>query len=92
VEEGKRNASALYELALKTGRDYRAGDPLSFYVTGTRKNVTVYESCKLASQWDAANPDENVAYYKAKLEELYEKFKVYFSRPEPPVQGVLNLS
>ncbi len=53
VEEGKRNPSALYELALKAGRDYRAGDPLSFYVIGTRKNVTVYESCKLASQWDS---------------------------------------
>ena len=91
VEEGKRNASALYELALKSGRNYRAGDPLSFYVTGTRKNVTVYESCKLASQWDSTHPDENVAYYKAKLEELYDKFRVYFSHPEPPVQGVLNL-
>ena len=91
VEEGKRNPSALYELALKSGRDYRAGDPLSFYVTGTMKNVTVYESCKLASQWDAAHPDENVAYYKAKLEELYEKFRVYLSHPGLPVQGVLNL-
>ena len=92
VEEGKRNPSALYELALKAGRDYRAGDPLSFYVTGTRKNVTVYESCKLASQWDANRPDENVAYYKSKLEELYDKFRAYLSNPEPPVQGVLNLS
>jgi DNA polymerase elongation subunit (family B) len=91
VEQGKRNPSALYELALKTGRDYRAGDPLSFYVTGARKNVTVYESCKLASQWDAANPDENVAYYKAKLEELYEKFRIYLSHPDPPAQGMLNL-
>jgi DNA polymerase, archaea type len=91
VEQGKRNPSALYELALKSGREYRAGDPLSYYVTGTRRNVTVYECCKLASQWDPARPDENVAYYKAKLEELYEKFKVYRSYPEPPVQGVLNL-
>lgn len=91
VEQGKRNPSALYELALKAGRDYRAGDPVSYYVTGTKKNVTVYESCKLASQWDAAHPDENVAYYKAKLEELFEKFKPYWSDPEPPRQGVLNL-
>jgi DNA polymerase elongation subunit (family B) len=91
VEQGKRNPSALYELALKTGRDYRAGDPLPYYVTGTKKNVTVYESCKLASQWDPARPDENVAYYKSKLEELYEKFRSYWSDPEPPRQGVLNL-
>jgi DNA polymerase elongation subunit (family B) len=91
VEEGKRNPSALYELALKANRDYRAGDPLSFYVIGNRKNVTVYDSCKLASQWDATRPDENVAYYRSKLEELYDKFRVYFPHPEPPVQGMLNL-
>src|SRR5262245_49508492 len=90
VEQEKRNPSALYELALKSGRDYRAGDPLSYYVTGVRKNVTVYECCKLASQWNAARPDENTAYYKAKLEELYEKFKVYLPHQEPPRQGVLS--
>ena len=48
-----------------------------------------------AASWPASgiatHPDENVAYYKAKLEELYDKFRVYFSHPEPPVQGVLNL-
>ena len=90
VEEEKRNPSALYELALKSGRDYRAGDPLSYYVTGVRKNVTVYESCKLASQWNPTHPDENTAYYKAKLEELYDKFKVYLPHQEPPRQGVLS--
>ena len=56
-----------------------------------KKNVTPYERFKLASEWDAAHPDENVAYYKAKLEELYEKFRVDWSNPEPTAQGVLNL-
>lgn len=91
VKEGKRNPSALYELALKSGRQYQAGDQLSYYVTGGKRNVTAYENCKLASQWDPNHPDENVAYYKAKLEELYDKFRGYLPNPEPPAQGVLDL-
>jgi DNA polymerase elongation subunit (family B) len=91
VKEGKRNPAALYELAVQSGRAYQPGDQLSYYVTGTRKNVTAYENCKLATQWDRANPDENTAYYKAKLEELYEKFKAYLPESAPPAQGVLPL-
>ena len=75
VWEKKRNPAALYELALKSGREYQAGDQISYYVTGTKKNVKVYEACKLASQWDLAQPDENVAYYQAKLRELFGKFE-----------------
>jgi DNA polymerase I len=91
VKAGKRNPSALYELALKSGREYQAGDQLSYYVTGSRKNVIAYENCRLASQWDPSHPDENVAYYRTKLEELYEKFKAYLPDTEPPAQGVLKL-
>ena len=84
-----RNPSALYELALRSGRNYQAGDQLSYYVTGTRKSVTAYENCKLASQWDQNQPDENVAYYKSKLEELMEKFREFL--PNPPESGQLIL-
>jgi DNA polymerase elongation subunit (family B) len=70
----KRNRSAVYELALRSGRDYRAGDQLSYYVTGDKKSVAVYENAKLASEWDPGKRDENVPYYLAKLDALYEKF------------------
>ncbi len=91
VKEGKRNAAALYELALRSGRQYQAGDQLSYYVTGTKRNVTAYENCKLASQWDPTQPDENVAYYKAKLEELLEKFKEFLPNPPEAAQLTLRL-
>ena len=65
---------APYELALQADKAYRAGDQVSYYVTGTRKNVAVYESAKLVSDWDPSQRDENVAYYQAKLDALYEKF------------------
>jgi len=71
----KRNPAAPYELALKADRPYQPGDQISYYVTGTIAKVKINENCKLASEWNPDNPDENVEYYKAKLKELYEKFK-----------------
>jgi DNA polymerase I len=71
----KRNPAAPYELALKADRPYQPGDQISYYVTGTKAKVKINENCKLASEWNPDNPDENVEYYKAKLKELYEKFK-----------------
>ena len=75
VEAKKRNPAATYELALASGRPYRAGDQVSYYVTGKAKRVRVYENCKFTSDYDPNNPDENVAYYQAKLLNLLKKFK-----------------
>lgn len=87
VAARKRNPSATYELALASGRHYRAGDQVSYYVTGTKKTVRVYENCKLASDYDPENPDVNVEYYVAKLEELYKKFQEFL--PGTPLQESL---
>jgi DNA polymerase, archaea type len=77
VKAKKRNAAAPYELALKAERPYQPGDQISYYVTGAKGKVKISENCKLASQWDANHPDENVEHYKAKLEDLYEKFRPF---------------
>jgi DNA polymerase I len=77
VRDKKRNPAALYELAIQSGRSYQPGDQISYYVAGTGKRVKVHEAAKLASQWDRHHPDENVEYYKAKLLELYKKFKPF---------------
>lgn len=77
IKTKKRNAAASYELALKAGRRYQPGDQICYYVTGTKAKVKISENCKLASAWDAAKPDENVEHYKAKLKELYEKFRPF---------------
>jgi DNA polymerase I len=77
VRDKKRNPAALYELAIQSGRSYQPGDQISYYVAGTGKRVKVHETAKLASQWDRRYPDENVEYYKAKLLELYKKFKPF---------------
>jgi len=74
IQKGGRGRNAAYELALRSGRDYRAGDQVSYYVTGTKKSVPVHSSAKLVSEWDPKNRDENTAYYLAKLDALCKKF------------------
>jgi DNA polymerase elongation subunit (family B) len=86
VGRSGRGRNAAYELALRSGREYRAGDAVSYYVTGSKKNVAVHESARLVSEWDPARRDENVAFYLAKLEALCEKFGV-----APDAQGELGL-
>ena len=69
-----RNRAAAYELALASGRNYRPGDQISYYITGAGKKVAAYESAKLASNFDPQNRDENIDYYVAKLDDLAKKF------------------
>ena len=69
-----RGRNAAYELALRSGRDYRAGDQVSYYVTGDKKSVPVHAAARLVSEWNPVERDENVPYYLAKVEALYDKF------------------
>ncbi len=75
LQAGTRNVGAAYELALASARSYQPGDQVSYYVTGEGKRISVNEAAKLAGEWSEAAPDENTAYYVAKLQELYEKFR-----------------
>jgi DNA polymerase, archaea type len=76
----RRNISASYELALKDTRPYLSGDQISYYITGWSKKIKVNEAAKMAAEYDPQNPDENVAYYLAKLADLYEKFRPFAER------------
>lgn len=73
IEKKSRARDAAYELALRSQREYRAGDQLTFYVTGEKKSVQVYQYAKLVSEADPAVRDENIAYYLAKLDALFTK-------------------
>ena len=63
---------------------HQPGDQISYYVTGTKAKVKISENCKLATQWNRQDPDENVEHYKAKLNELYEKFKPWIEFDNSP--------
>jgi len=80
IGASSRNRSAAFELAIKSGRAYQAGDQVSYYVTGVKKKVTAYENARLASEWSPDVRDENVEFYAGKLEELAKKFEEFIPR------------
>jgi DNA polymerase, archaea type len=84
-----RNRAAAYELALASGRTYKPGEQISYYIKATPKKVAAYEAAKLASDFDPQNRDENVDYYVAKLDELVKKFGSV--APAEPKQETLLL-
>lgn len=75
LASGSSRRSAPYELVLESDADYRAGDKVRFYVTGTKAKLPVVGNSKLLENADPANRDENIAYYLAKLDALYAQFK-----------------
>jgi DNA polymerase I len=82
VRLGRRNPSAAFEIALATQRTYRAGDPISYYVSGSNKDAVAYENCHPASAFDPEHPDINVAYYIEKLRHLKKRFEPFL--PQEP--------
>lgn len=82
VKAGRRPRAAAYELALRlreAGQPVRKGDRITYYITGTHPNVAAFEHCRLAEEWDPANPDENAAYYLRRLDEFARKFEPFFT-------------
>ncbi len=71
-----RNRAAAYELALASGRAYKPGDQVSYYIKSTPKKVPAYEAARLATDY------ENVDYYVAKLDDLVKKFGSIIPAPE----------
>ena len=86
-----RNRAAAYELALASGRNYKPGDQISYYIKATPKKVAAYEAAKLATDFDPQNRDENVDYYVAKLDDLVKKFAGVTAAASAPKQESLAL-
>ncbi len=86
-----RNRAAAYELALASGRNYRPGDQISYYIKATPKKVAAYEAAKPASEFDPENRDENIDYYVAKLDDLMKKFSGLTKTASTPKQENLAL-
>ena len=86
-----RNRAAAYELALASGRNYKPGDQISYYIKATPKKVPAYEAAKPASEFDPKNRDENIDYYVAKLDELAKKFSSLTVITSSPKQETLAL-
>ncbi len=82
LANGKGRRSAAYELAAKSGLDFKQGDKVAFYVTGGKKRVSVVENSKLLSDAPRDSRDENSEFYLAKLDDLAAKFAEFLPREE----------
>jgi DNA polymerase, archaea type len=82
IAQGGRNRAAVYELALAGRRNYRAGDIISYYVTGEKATVTVYDHCELLENFDSERSNLNIKYYLKKLKATFQKFDPILSKTE----------
>lgn len=77
VQGGKRNRAAVYELALQTPDRWQPGDSISYYVTGSSKQVAVHEQCRLIQDFDPNRPDINVPWYAERLYLLFRRLEPF---------------
>ena len=82
IAKGGRNRAAVYELALASERDYRAGESITYYVTGNKASVTAYSNCKSIADFDPENSDVNIKYYLKKLKATFKNFDAILSLEE----------
>ena len=82
LRSGKRNRSAAFEIALASGKPYRAGDRVNYYVAGSGRDATAYEQCRAVTSFDPAHPDINVLYYIEKLRHVQKRFEPFL--PQEP--------
>ena len=80
VQAGKRNPSAAFEIAKTAERLYRAGDQVSYYISGSARDTVAYESCRPVQQFNPTRPDVNTAYYIEKLRHLKKRFDPYLPK------------
>ncbi len=86
---GGRNKAAAYEVALAAKRELRAGDQVSYYITGDKATVKAFEAAKPIRQYDPANPDYNIKFYVKKLADTYRKVQS-FLQPEADQDGLFE--
>jgi DNA polymerase elongation subunit (family B) len=84
VRQGKKNRSAAYEIALQSSHAFRAGDQITYYISGRGKGVVSYENCRPVSSYDPDRPDVNLEFYEEKLRQAKKKFAA-FSEPDNPL-------
>lgn len=80
VQAGKRNPSAAFEIARNAERLYRAGDQVSYYISGAGKETVAYQSCRPIEEFNPARPDVNIPYYIEKLRHLKKRFDPYLPK------------
>lgn len=82
LRSGTRNRSAAFEIASASGRLHRAGDRISYYVSGSGGDATAYEQCRPVAAFNSEHPDINFNYYIEKLRHVKKRFEPFL--PQEP--------
>jgi len=80
IAAGQIPPSPALEAAVRSSLFVKTNTKLSYYVSGTETDVNLARSSRLAEDWDPLKPDENIAYYLAKLHETVNKFREFFEQ------------
>ena len=75
---GTITASPAMEAAVRSSLFVKANSKVSYYFTENDASFALARSTRLADEWDPHCPDENTAYYLARLHEVVGKFKEFF--------------
>ncbi len=82
VRTGRRNRAAVYEAVIQSKRPVRLGERVAYYFTGKDASITGFRNVKEAFLWDENFPDENTGFYLKRLDELSDKFRVFFAEKD----------
>jgi DNA polymerase, archaea type len=80
INAGRIPPSPALEAAVRSSIFVKANTRLSYYISGTETDVDPAHSSRLVEDWDPLKPDENAAYYLAKLHEAINKFREFFEQ------------
>lgn len=89
VLSGQITTSPAMEAAVRSSLFVKANSKVSYYFTGSDASITLNRSSRLVEEWGPHQPDENTAYYLARLHEVVGKFRDFF---EPvPFERIFTL-
>jgi hypothetical protein len=78
VLSGQITTSPAMEAIVRSSLFVKANSKISYYFTGSDAGITLTRSSRLVEEWNPYQPDENTAYYLARLHETAGKFREFF--------------
>jgi DNA polymerase, archaea type len=75
---GQGTSSPALEAVVRSSLFVKANSKVSYYFTGSDAGIALTRSSRLVDEWDPHQPDENSAYYLARLHEAAGKFRDFF--------------
>jgi len=78
IMTGQTTASMAMEAVVRSSLFVKANSKVSYYFTGNEAGITLTRSSRLVDEWNPHQPDENTAFYLARLHEAIGKFREFF--------------